>query len=414
MHLLWLKTELLHPLDKGGRIRSYQMLRELRRELRITYLTLDDGTAGADAAERAQEYCTTLIRVPLRTARRGSLGFAGELARNVASPLPYAIWKYRSPAMRREIASVVSQSAVDLLVCDFLAPAVNVPAGLPVPAVLFQHNVEASLWERHAAVARDPVRRTYLRSQWRRMHAFERAQCRRFDHVIAVSPDDATWFRARYGVRGASDVPTGVDTDYFRPAATASPVPTQLAFTGSMDWMPNVDAMTYFVGEILPRVRAGVPDASLSIIGRNPAPAVYALARRYPGITVTGTVPDVRPHLARAGVVIVPLRVGGGTRLKIFEAMAMQKAVVSTTIGAEGLPVRDGEHLLIADTPAEFAAAVCRLIRQPELAAALGQRAAALVRARFGWSAIAAQFADACRQVAGSASLSRSPVAIDS
>src|SRR5262249_61814155 len=131
---------------------------------------------------------------------------------------------------------------------------------------------------------------------------------------------------------------------------------------------PNIDAVTWFVTDILPVVRRQVSDASLTIVGRDPTPTVQELASRVPGVTVTGTVPDVRPYLERAALVVVPLRVGGGTRLKIFEAMAMEKAIVSTHIGAEGLPVRGGEELLLADDPPSFAAAVVRLLRHDAIA----------------------------------------------
>ena len=400
VHILWLKTELLHPLDKGGRIRTYQMLRQLVRDHRVTYLTLDDGCRGKDAVDRATEYCTDLVRIPARVSAKWSGRFYLELARNLVSPLPYAVAKYRSPDMERALARLVADGTIDLVVCDFLFPAVNVPARLPIPAVLFQHNVEAMIWQRHAAVALHPLRRAYLRRQWRRMYAFERAQCRRFDHVIAVSPEDSAWFAREYGVRNVSHVPTGVDTEYFRPTQSAGRDANSVLFTGSMDWMPNEDAVSYFTEAILPGVHAEMPTTTFTIVGRSPTPAVVALPQRASSVRVTGTVADVRPYLESASVFVVPLRVGGGTRLKIFEAMAMEKAIVTTSVGAEGLPVRDGEHLLIADTAPAFAAAVLRLLRDPAYAAALGTRAAALVRSQFGWDRAGEQFADICLQTA--------------
>jgi sugar transferase (PEP-CTERM/EpsH1 system associated) len=396
VHILWLKTELLHPLDKGGRIRTYQMLRHLGRRHRITYLTLDDGRHDDDAIERAGEYCSDLVRIPLRSPRKGTPRFFWDLARNLASPLPYAVAKYRSAAMEREITRLIGDESIDLVVCDFLFPGINVPEALAVPAVLFQHNVEAMIWQRHASVAAPGLRRAYMHRQSRRMYAFEKAQCQRFDHVVAVSPEDVAWFAGEYGVREASHVPTGVDTEYFRPAGTAAAAAAGVVFTGSMDWMPNEDAVAYFADAILPLVEAEIPEVTLDIVGRNPSPSVLGLARRHSHVHVSGTVPDVRPYLEAARVVVVPLRIGGGTRLKIFEAMAMEKAIVTTSIGAEGLPVRHAEHLLIADTPAAFAAAVTRLLRAPADAASLGARAAELVRTRFGWERAADQFADAC------------------
>ncbi len=398
MHILWLKTELLHPVDKGGRIRTYNMLRELRRQHRVTYLTLDDGDAAPDAVARADEYCTDLVRVPFRTAPKRSARFFGELAANLASPLPYAVAKYRSAGMRREIERLVGRGDVDVLVCDFLAPSLNVPDGLPCPTVLFQHNVEAMIWQRHTEMAAHPVKRRYMGEQWRRMRAFEASECRRFDRVIAVSEVDRDVFAGEYGVVEPLAVPTGVDVHFFDPRAVAAAPrsATELVFTGSMDWLPNEDAILWFAAEILPRIRAQVPDATLTVVGRNPTPRVRELGERDPAVRVTGGVPDVRPYLARGAAFVVPIRIGGGTRLKIYEAMAMEVPVVSTTVGAEGLPVVPGREYLCADDPQAFADATVRLLRAPDEARALGVRAAEAVRAQFSWGRVAEQFLDAC------------------
>ncbi|HEX4935153.1 MAG TPA: glycosyltransferase, partial [Gemmatimonadaceae bacterium] len=168
----------------------------------------------------------------------------------------------------------------------------------------------------------------------------------------------------------------------------------EIVFTGSMDWMPNEEGIAWFVRDILPRIRREVPGAHLSIVGRNPTALVRSLGSE--AVEVTGTVPDIRPYLQRASAVVVPLRVGGGTRLKIFEAMAMECAIVSTTIGAEGLPVGDGEHLRIADTPEGFASAVVSILRDRAAARRLGEASAALVRQRFGWASVTDDFIAAC------------------
>jgi sugar transferase (PEP-CTERM/EpsH1 system associated) len=402
VHILWLKTELLHPVDKGGRIRTYNMLRALRREHRVTYLTLDDGTAAPDAVERATEYCHDLVRVPFSPPAKGTAAFFADLAANLISPLPYAVARYRVPAMRRAIERAVVAGDVDVVVCDFLAPSLNVPDDLGVPVVLFQHNVEAVIWERHAQVARNPVKKAYMREQWRRMRRHEAAECRRVDHVVAVSPQDAAVFRRDYGAHSVSDVPTGVDVDYFHPSGREPRRPHELVFTGSMDWLPNEDAILWFAADILPRVRARVPDATLTVVGRNPTAPVRALDR-VGGVSVTGSVPDVRPYIERAAAFVVPIRIGGGTRLKIYEAMAMQRAVVSTAVGAEGLPVRDGTDALLADEPDAFAAAVVALLQDPARAEAVGAAAAAVVRTQFSWDAVTARFASDCEAAAGAA-----------
>jgi glycosyltransferase involved in cell wall biosynthesis len=272
------------------------------------------------------------------------------------------------------------------------------PPSLPVATVLFQHNVEAMIWKRHYEVQTNPVKKTYLYGQWRKADAYERAACRRFDHVIAVSREDRETMQRLYGLEAVSDVSTGVDTEFFRPRGQERREPHNLVFTGSMDWLPNEDAIQFFTKEIMPRVRQLVPDATLTIVGRNPYASLLELARRDPSVIVTGRVEDVRPYMERAAAYIVPLRIGGGTRLKIYEAMAMEKPIVSTTIGAEGLPVRDGAHLNIADTPEAFAAALVRLLTNESLAHELGRNAAQLVREEFGWGKVAASFAEICHR----------------
>jgi sugar transferase (PEP-CTERM/EpsH1 system associated) len=399
VHILWIKTEFLHPVDKGGRIRTYQMLRALRRNHRVTYLTLDDGTAAPNAEELAKEYADVVERVPFAPPAKGTVGFYLDLLCNVFSPLPYAVARYRSGELRERVRSLCGKGDVDVVVCDFLAPSLNVPNELGAPTVLFQHKVEAMIWERHATVARHPVKRAYMRRQWQRMLRHERAECARFDHVIAVSPEDAAVFRDQFGISAVSHVPTGVDTDFFRPSDKVERRPHEVVFTGSMDWMPNEDAIRWFVQDILPLVRARVPDVTLTVVGRNPPAAVRALGENA-GITVTGSVPDVRPYIERAAAFIVPIRIGGGTRLKIFEAMAMERPVVSTAVGAEGLPVRDGVDTLLADSPDAFADAVVQLLLDPALAARIGNAAAAAVRAEYGWDRVAVRFAELCGEIA--------------
>lgn len=401
MNILWLKTELLHPVDKGGKIRSYNMLKELKRSCHITYLTLDDGTSDSKARELASEYCHELVCVPHQQREKFTTGFYVELLLNLASELPYAIKKYESRAMRHEITTRVAGGRFDVLVCDFLAPAVNVPPGLNCRSVLFQHNVEAMIWKRHYEVQANAAKKAYLYRQWQKMRAFEAKACPQFDCVVAVSREDRELMQQQYGVAEIYDVPTGVDTEYFRPSGRVKSRAENLVFTGSMDWLPNEDAIRYFTEQIMPRIKQAVPGVTLTVVGRNPYPGLVELSKRDPSVVVTGRVEDVRPFMEEAAVYIVPLRIGGGTRLKIYEAMAMEKAIVSTSIGAEGLPVNDGKEILLADTPESFAEAVVRLIRQENLAAALGRQAAAKVREKFGWDTVVESFAGICERTLG-------------
>jgi glycosyltransferase involved in cell wall biosynthesis len=381
------------------------MLRALKQHHHVTYVALDNGRAPAEAAARASEYCHDLVRVPYTEPQRRTAAFWVDLARNLLSPLPYAIGKYHSPAMRSVITDRVASGAVDLLVCDFLMPAQNVPDQLSCSTVLFQHNVEASIWRRHAEVQTSRLARAYFTRQFRRMEQFERAQCRRFDVVVAVSEEDAEVLRMQYDVPRVRAIPTGVDTTAFAPADSSLAEPGRIVFVGAMDWMPNEDGIQWFAGEVLPRIRQQVRGANLTIVGRNPGPAVRRLADAGDAITVTGTVPDVRPYLEAASLVVVPLRVGGGTRLKIYEAMSMNRPVVSTTIGAEGLPLAEAEHIIRADDPAAFAAACVRLLQAPGEAWRMARAGGDYVRSSFGWDRVAGEFAQLCAEADSMAGL---------
>jgi sugar transferase (PEP-CTERM/EpsH1 system associated) len=319
---------------------------------------------------------------------------------HLADLLPYAVGKYRSRAFRRRFDALLRERRFDLIVCDFLVPAVNMPPRLPCPSVIFTHNVESEIWRRHAETKRGLARLLY-RSQHRRMLRFERRTLGRFDGVLAVSEVDRDTFARLYpgAIRRPVEViPTGVDTRFFD-AGVSAPESKSLVFTGSMDWLPNEDAMLFFCSQVLPLIRREEPDVTLSIVGRAPTAAVARLAQQH-GVVVTGRVDDVRPHIADAAAYVVPLRIGGGTRLKIFEAMSMGKAIVSTTVGAEGLPVTDGTHLVIADEPREFADAVVRLLRDVPRRRALEAAARRLVVDHYDWAAVADVFDQALVRVA--------------
>jgi sugar transferase (PEP-CTERM/EpsH1 system associated) len=396
LKILWLKTELLHPVDKGGKIRTYQMLKELKKDHQITYLTLDDGSSPASATEQALEYCQALIKVPHQTAPKFSLSFYGELFSNLFSRLPYAVKKYDSPAMRQILTEHIATQNFDVFVCDFLAPASNVPDRLQCPTVLFQHNVEAMIWQRHYQVQRNALKRAYLKQQWQKMFAFEKEMCGRFGAVASVSENDTRTMKQEYGVENVFEVPTGVDVDFFRPDQKVKPEANTLVFTGSMDWLPNEDAIRYFTEEILPLIKRQIPDVKLTVVGRDPYPGLIELSKRDPAIVVTGRVDDVRPYIDRAAAYVVPLRIGGGTRIKIYEAMAMEKPVISTSIGAEGLPLEDGKEIILADTASDFADSVIRVLRDESND--LARRAATTVRQKFAWKNAADQFASICER----------------
>ena len=303
--------------------------------------------------------------------------------------MPLAVSLYRSEALQRQVDALMRAEKYDAVVCDFLFAAPNI-SDLG-SAVLFQHNVESIIWQRHAGHASTPWHRAYFRSQWERMRRYEGEVCRAAKRIIAVSQADAQAMRSLYGVTRVAAVPTGVDLDYFSPPETPKRV-GDLVFVGSMDWMPNIDAMLWFTADVLPLIRQRRPDCSLVIAGRLPSTEVRQLAKTYDGILVTGTVPDVRPYLWGAAVSIVPLRIGGGTRLKIYEAMAARIPVVSTTIGAEGLDVQDGETIAITDSPQDFADRSVALLEDADARHRMAQRAWEMVSACYSWEVVSRKF----------------------
>ena len=390
MRILWLKSDLLLPLDKGGKLRTWNLMRHLARRHDIVYLAFKDPGQPTADIEGMREVAAHVETVTRTDPPKGSLRFYADAALHVLDPLPYAVGKYRSREFQRRLQRLLESQSFDLLVCDFLVPAVNLPERLPCPAVIFTHNVESEIWRRHAQTRSGLLGRWLYEAQYRRMLRFEAKTLARFDGILAVSDADRQALGAIYpdAVRQpAYVVPTGVDTEYFSPAPSA-PSGRTLVFTGSMDWLPNEDAMQFFCRDILPLIRAEEPQVTLSIVGRAPTPTVKRLADAH-GVVVTGGVDDVRPFMQDAAVYIVPLRIGGGTRLKIFEAMSMGKAVVSTTVGAEGLPVVAGEHVVLADEPTAFARAVVGLLRDTDQRARLETAGRALVLERYDWSAVA-------------------------
>jgi len=338
-------------------------------------------------------------------------GSTAELRDYIASLFsrePYNIRKYCLPEVRKQLTGVLQRANYDVILCDFLTPAAVIPWDWPCQKVIFTHNVEAVIWRRHYEVARNPLWKALSWYEWRRMKAAEQRYLRRADHVLAVSENDRNTFGGFLDPGKLTVIQTGVDVDYFNPVPDAEQ-PNSLVFTGSMDWLPNEDAVVYFVREILPLIRQQVPNVSLRIVGRRPSADLQSLAARQEHVELTGWVEDVRPFLVRGAVCIVPLRIGSGTRLKIFEAMAMGKAVVSTSIGAEGLPVRSGENILLADDPGTFAQSVASLLLDATRRRGIGLAARKLVAEKYSWARIAEDFAAVLADVATKANREARP-----
>lgn len=393
MRLLWVKTDFLHPTTRGGQIRTLEILKRLHCRHEIHYVAFED-LDSQEGAQRAHEYCTHFYPIPHKVPKKSlaTPAFVVELLRGLASPVPVTVRRWTSAAMRAKVVELDQRKRFDAIVCDFLFCAANIPD--LNHAILFQHNVEAQIWQRQASEAEGTPRRLYFRMQASRMAAYERRICQQVRRVIAVSDFDVRRMRENYQVRDIAAVSTGVDIGYFarREAVTLL---ADLVFLGSMDWMPNVDGVRWFISEILPRIHAVQPGVRVAIVGRKPTPEIVAMAG--PHVEVTGTVMDVRPWLWGARLSIVPLRIGGGTRLKIYESMAAGVPVLSTSVGAEGLQVRDGENIAIADDAECFARRCIELLAAQSERDMIAERALRMVTQHCSWDSVTQQFEDLLR-----------------
>jgi glycosyltransferase involved in cell wall biosynthesis len=384
MKIFWIKQGPLFPLDTGGKIRTWNILKELGERNQVTALSFFP-TSIPYSHDDAERHVARLISVPVELPKKYSLSYRLDYLRKLVSPVPFVVRQYRIPQVRARVRELLREEKFDVVVCDFLFPCLNLPDRLPCPLVLFAHNAETMIWKRHFEMARHPLWKLVTGLEYWKMLRFERQRGRTVDHVITVSDLDRDWFARAVPTARISVVPTGVDLEYFRPSPAPGD-PRKLVFTGSMDWLANEDAIIYFAENILPIISRAAPGVTLSVVGRDPTDRLRRLATSNPQIQLTGTVADVRPYICEAAVYVLPLRIGSGTRLKVFEAMAAGKAIVSTHVGAEGLPVVSGEHLLMADKPEEFAASVVALLNDAPLREQLGRSARRLVESSFGWS----------------------------
>lgn len=412
MKILFISQRFVLPMDTGGKIRTGKILEKLSQQHEITMISNVESPRDDAYLDQVACLCSRFVIVPWKEVRRGSLFFFIRLFFQMFSLHPVSALNTDSRAMRDAVECEIRDHDYDVILCDFVQSALLLRNVSHPHMVLWQHNVESEIARRHVEQASNPVARLFWWLQWRKMFRYERRECNRFDTVIAVSEHDAAEFSRLYGVSQTVAIPTGVDIDYYSQAEPVAGPPHSLAFCGSMDWLPNEDGMVYFIKEVLPLIDTALRDVDVVVIGRCPTKRLKALAAKNPRIRLTGWVEDTRPYLNDASAVIVPLRIGGGTRMKIFEAMAMGKAVVSTTVGAEGLPVEQGREIIIADTAEAFAAACIQLLENAELREALGQRAHDHVVENFGWQRVAKVFSQACEPGAAerTASLGAQPV----
>jgi sugar transferase (PEP-CTERM/EpsH1 system associated) len=389
MRLLLLTPQLPYPPYQGASLRNFNLITQLARRHQVCLLTFLEPEQSLDSAGPLQEMCQWVeaVSVPQR-----SPGL--RLKQMVTTRRPDMAWRLWSPAFQGRLTARLAEAPFDVVQIEAIELAPYLPvieSARPRPLIVYDdHNAEWVLQKRACLTdLADPPRwpaAAYSFVQWMRLKGYEADMCRRAGRVVAMSEADRD---ALYAVAPEVDVtvvPNGVAldeyTDYQGPVE-----PFDLVFTGKMDFRPNIDAMLWFGQQVLPLIRQHCPDVRLAIVGQRPHPRLDVL-RDVPGVTITGWVADVRPYIAGATVFVAPLRVGGGTRLKLLEAMAMEAAVVATSLGAEGFPVTHGRELLLADTPAGFARAVLALLDDPAQRARLGAEARRFAAATYGWDAL--------------------------
>jgi glycosyltransferase involved in cell wall biosynthesis len=381
--VLVLDEEIPFPPDTGKRIRTLSLLSQLAGEFEVDLLTHADGaTPDARVALRDRGIRTEVAASHI-PGKKGA-GFYLRLAANLASPLPYSAASHDRPAYRQRLRELVQERDYDLVHCEW-TPYARFREGIDLPYVVAAHNVESQVWRRLAVTEPSAVRRSYTREQARKMEALERRIFARTPFATAVSEDDAAILRS-IGCARVAVVENGVDLDAYATRPEGEAEPRSLVFTGSLDWRPNQDAARWFAERVHPLLRREGA-YRLAVVGRRPPAGLGATFPRE--IAIVADVEDIRPHLAKASVVVAPLRVGGGSRLKILEAFAVGRPVVSTTLGAEGLAVEDGRHLVLADEPEAFARAVLALWKEPDRGRAMAREARSLVEAHYGWDRIA-------------------------
>lgn len=388
MKILWICPFFLHPTDRGAQIRTLGTLKQLHKRHDIHFAALND-PHNLEGPLRSAEYSRRHFSIEHSPPGRRSIGIIPQLASSIANPIPMAVFRYYSPKFRQEISRLIATEHYDSIVCDFLASAPNLTN--MGPCVLFQHNVETTIWQRHVAQSHSLLKKLFFQMQAKKMEAYERKTCRSAKHVIAVSEIDAARMKDMFGIETVTSVPTGVDVEFFAPSGAALPV-SDLVFCGSMDWLPNVDAVEYFLSEVFPLIRQKLPGATFTIAGRSPDARVLKAVQGHTGVSVTGKVEDMRPYLWGSKISVVPIRIGGGTRLKIYECMAAGVPVVSTTVGAEGLRYKDGEDIILADDASSFAEACIRLLSDDTGRRSIAHNALERAQKECSWAAVSREF----------------------
>ena len=397
MNILFFSKRLPLPMDAGGKIRTASILKELRKTNSVTLVCHVETPHDDPYFGETERLCQEFVPIPWKEIPKFSLLFYLRCVTGIFSQYPITVLNDFDLKLQTTIHRLLKEQTFDVLICDFLQPSLNVIGVKGIPVILFQHNVEAEIPYRHFLHAPWWMR-WFWRNQWKKMEQFESYACNWFNGVITVSNHDQKLLSERCQNPAIFPVPTGVDLEYFRPTSEIQEE-DELVFTGSLDWLANEDAIIYFAKNILPILKQDLSPVVFTVVGKNPSASLLEKAKPYPEIRVVGSVPDIRPYVYSHKVYIIPLRIGGGTRVKAYEAMAMGKAVVSTTIGMEGLPVTHQQNVLLADTPECFAKAIVELLKNESKRQQLGWSAREFVEREGGWGKVGEIFRDTCQTI---------------
>jgi sugar transferase (PEP-CTERM/EpsH1 system associated) len=392
MRIVMVTHEVPRPTWGAG-IRNYHLLRQLARHHSVRLLSVvDDLDAAASQADELRDLVAGVALVPLPGRARKRI----QQFKFAVTGRSYLLTEFSPPEAEMALAAMHAREPVDVVLFESVLPAgIAVPPGARV--IVDQHNIEHEMLRRVFEAERQPVRKIYNWIEFRWLRPGELERCARATAVTVTSERERRLLGELIPSAAPIVVPNGVDLGAFSPARSADEISGRIVFTGTLGYYPNVQAVQHFAQAIWPAVRAKEPEATWQIVGSHPPVEVRRLGE-LPGIMVTGTVPQVQPYLAAAAVVVVPILVGAGTRLKVLEALAMGKAVVTTSVGCEGLGLVSGEHAIIADDPATFATAVSALLRDDERREALGRAGRALAEERYGWERCAAPLLDLLEQ----------------
>jgi len=374
------------PTTSGKKIRTYNLLVRMASRHEITYLCYADPHRDAKGIAHLESRGFRVIPVRPPCKPRANWRLALRFAINLPSKTPLVVRNHYTRRFQRALSHLARGTPFELLHCEWTHYGLFLQHMEHLPRFLASHNVESVPWRRLGHVTTSPLRRAAVMLEYKKLEAFERRIVRLFDHVTAVSLDDARILQSAFGAHSVQVIPNGVDSAYYASIPRCANG-DRLVFCASMDSWVNQDAVLYFAHHIFPIIREKRPGARLVVLGSDPPPAIQSLASD--DLTVTGTVDDVRPWLASATACVVPLRIAGGSRLKILEAFAAGVPVVSTSVGAEGLEVTPGHHLLIADDENTFAAQCVRLLENEALRRQLADAAKSLVSEKYDWEVIA-------------------------